>query len=424
MRLTPALSVRKLLARFQPPFPPQSPRESKQLLNVLESAFQKHLDDAHPSPRAVETKDVVRGRDWIPEPAQRLTHSTHSHLDSILSHPLLKRRSTSFVPPHSLSATAVATFDAALTGKGLDRHLVQFCTLQYLEGLEKKEKIPEDGRLGPRLANWFTTMDEPEKKEFWINNKSLKPLVSVMYADGLEAEVWQWLQALYERQFSSNTCPGASDVPDAGVYLLAEDRLVAAMISETIARGSLQEAAELYVQACNYRHANGQTGRPLKWAWQRLSMAVLGRRKNHGIPAGLYEGLLANGLSVHSSGVDHTFVRLYHPTSPLATMLCSKLQATSLGDFSEWQRKSSFKKSARKVFLVNLLDAAQISLDQNRPADARFILDCAEREYPDFLSSQKETNTKKRLELAQAAMLVRRLEGRRLLQSSSLPIAA
>ncbi|KIW10562.1 hypothetical protein PV08_11526 [Exophiala spinifera] len=420
MRLTPALSVRKLLSRFQPPFPPQSPRESKHLLNVLESAFQKHLDDVHPSPRVADSKDGGSDVDSIPNPAQRLAHSTHSHLDSILSHPLLKQKSNSLPPPHSLSATAVATFDAALTGKGLDRHIVQFCTLQYIEGLEKKETIAENGKLGPRLANWFTTMDKEEKHVFWTNNKNLKALVAVMYADGLEAEVWMWLRELYDRQYSSK-----GEASWMRTYSIAEDTLVATMISQTTARGSLSEAAELYVQASKYRRENMPNMRPLKLAGRRLSMAIRSRRKSHGISAGLFDQILGTFQPQHYSGIEHIWLRLYHPKSPSAVELCSKLRSSTYGGLLDWRNKqSSLHHPVHKIFLVNLLDAAQVCLDQNHPADARFVLDVAETEYSEILSPGRETDTRKRLEQAQAAMLIRRFESRRTLQSNVAPAVA
>ncbi|KAK4940674.1 hypothetical protein LTR10_019304 [Elasticomyces elasticus] len=437
MKLTPSLLVRNFLASINPPLPPRSPGESKRLLNVLESAFQRHLDDIHPSPKATESKDGADTNASIPNPAQRLTHSTHSHLDSILSHPLLKRKSTTFVPPHNLSATAVATFDAALTGKSLDLHLVQFCALQYLEGLEKNETVPEDGRLGSRLSNWFTTMSREDKLSFWMNRKSLRTLVRVLYADGLEAEVWLWLRDLYERQFETSIfLTSDNNAPNAKVYLQAEDILVATMISETTARRSLQEATEQYVQACRYRQLKGQSGmagqagvnaafRPLRNAWHCVAAAIVSRRNNHGIPAQLFDSLLDYGLSVTHSPIDHSFVRVYHPTSPSAQILCSKVRSDTshLRPFSKWQRQLS-KRMSRKVFLTTLLDGAQLSLEQSRANDARVLLDCAEQEYPEFLSDSKDLETEKRLEVAQAAMLVRRFEARARLRSTPAPVLA
>lgn len=420
MRFTPSLYVRNLLASIHPPLP-RSARESKQLLNVLEKAFQTHLDETHPSPKDLESNDSTSGSDSIPDPARGLARSTDSHLDSILSHPLLRRKSTTFVPSHSLAASAVATFDAALIGKGLDSHLVQFCALQYLEGLEKKETVSTDGRLGPRLANWFTSMDKSSKKDFLVNNKSLRGLISVMYSDGQEAEVWEWLRVLYEREFDNSTFLLSSrDIGDAKAYLQAEDRIVASMMSETMSRRSLQEAAQQYVQACEYRSKRGRDAisgkkastRPLRNSWHLLAFAILSRRRNHQIPPQLFDSVLSNGLSINSSLVDHSFIRIYHPTSPSATILCRKLSDAALRNFSEWQKKAT-KKSTRKTFLVAILDAAQLSLDQNRPQEARVLLDCAEQEFPDFLSDHKEFETEKRLELAQEAMLIRKFEVRR-----------
>jgi hypothetical protein len=433
--------VRNLFASLHPPLPPRSTRESKQLLNVLESAFQRRLDETHPSPKVADhpaaggaAPTSANDELSIPDPARKVTHSTHSHLDSILNHPLLRRKSTTLVPAHSLTATAVATFDAALVGKRLDPHLVQFCTLQYLEGLEKKENISKDGRLGPRLADWFTSMDNAEKKDMLVNHKSIANLVSVMYSDGLEAEAWEWLRFLYERQFETTSValqPPEREGLDATSHYSAEDRIVAAMISELLARKSFQEAAQLYVEACVYRQKTGTrqttTPPPLKKPWRILALSILSWRTEHQIPPGLFDLLLQHGLSTHqvnSSFVDHSLLRVYHPTAPSAAVLCRKLRHRPssaphepLRDHHHPPKKRLVSRSTRVTLLVALLDAAQLSLDQGRPQDARTLVDYAEREFPDFLATHKELATERRLELAQESTLVRKLNAARTRQT-------
>ncbi|EXJ82974.1 hypothetical protein A1O3_06791 [Capronia epimyces CBS 606.96] len=408
MRLTRSLSVRNLLAALHPPLPPQSARESKQLLNVLESAFQKHLDESHPSPKALRVTDATNEGGSIPDPAQRVTHSTHSHLDTILSHPLLRQKSTTFAPPRGLAAAAVSAFDDALVQKGLDFHLVQSCAIQYLQGLEKKETVSNGAKLGPRLARWFTAMNNTDKKEFLVNGNSLASVVPVMYSDGLEADVWGWLRTLYERPFdksifllSDTSAPGASD------YLRAEDTLIALMMKESIRKGLFQDAAHQYVHACEYRLRTGRAilpeggvlSNPFKRSWQYMARSILLRRRSHHIPAELFDSMLKFGLTISSSPFDRAVLQIYHPTSPSARPLLAKLNEVSFPQrFSHWQKK--LNKMVQKALLVAMLDAAQLSLEHNRPSEARQFLDFSESNYPDIVPSNPQSNTAERLNLA------------------------
>ncbi|KAL2433544.1 hypothetical protein ABEF95_005371 [Exophiala dermatitidis] len=416
MKLTPSLYVRNLLAALHPPLPPRSARESKQLLNVLESAFQKHLDESHPSPKAVRAADAAPEVESIPDPAQRITHSTHSHLDTILSHPLLRQKSTTFVPSHGLAAAAVSAFDEALVRKGLDFHLVQSCSIQYLQGREKKEPVQNDGKLGPRLASWFTSLSNGDKKEFLVNGNSLASVVPVMYLDGMEAEVWEWLRTLYERPFdkwifllSDTTAPGALK------YLRAEDTLVALMMRESMRKGLFHDAAQQYVQACEYRLKTGRTtptegsslSDPFKRSWQQIARGILLRRKSHQIPVDLFDSVLKFGLSINSSPFDQAILRIYHPTSPSAESLSVKVTEPAFQQrFLHWQKK--LNKSVQKALLVSMLDAAQLSLEQNRPSRARKFLDFVETSYPEMVSTKTEASTVERLRLARKETLNRR----------------
>lgn len=408
MRLTPSLYVRKLLASIHPPIPPTSPRESRQLLSVLESAFQRQLDETHPSPKALNGSGSTDHSASIPDPAQRIAHSTQSHLDSVLGHPLFKQLPSTHVQTNGLAANAVAIFDDALAWKGLDTDLVQSCALQYLQAVQKKETISHDGRLGPRLAGWFTAMSISERKELLVNGKSIDSLVSVMYADGLEAEVWEWLRLLYERSFDNYVLLSLDKpAPDAKTYFRAEDRLVALMIKETVRRGPLTEAAQQYVKACEYRSNFGKTitskrhnlAEPLVRSWRQVAGSILLRRKNHYIPAPLFDSILRNSVPIEATPFDSAILQIYHPTSPSAQPLLFDLQNESfLGQFAKWQKKSN--KSVRRALLVSILDAAQLSLDQNRAQEAREFLDFAEKTWPDFLPKHSESDTTARLKLA------------------------
>ncbi|ETI26103.1 hypothetical protein G647_02880 [Cladophialophora carrionii CBS 160.54] len=412
MRLSSSLYIRKLLASIHPPISPQSPRESKQLLNVLESAFQRHLDEKHPSPKAGH--DAHHASESIPDPAQRVTHSTHSHLDTILGHPLFKQQSLTFLQTRGLAATAVKTFDNALLKKALDSYLVQSCALQYLQGREKQGSLPnKDEGLAPRLARWFNAMSAPEKEDLLLNTKHMEPLVSVMYIDGYEREVWQWLQVLYECSFNNLTSiPSDESAPDGMAYLRAEDRLVSLMIKETARRSRLQEAVQLYTQAHEYRlKSRGKSApEPLQHSWRQVAGAILLQNKlsQKRVSAPLYNLLLRYGIPIESSPFDPAILQVYHPDSPSAKSLYQRLRSSSFVDeLAKWQKSPN--KLVRKIWLGSILDAAGLSLAQGHDHEAREFLQFAERTYPDFLRPhEEEADTAERLQLARQEMLVRK----------------
>lgn len=421
MRLSSSLYIRKLLASIHPPISPRSPRESKQLLTVLESAFQRRLDETHPSPKtAAGGLDKSDGSETIPDPAQRVTQSTHSHLDTILGHPLFKQQSLTFLQTHGLANDAIKTFDETLLKEGLDLDLVQSCALQYLQGRQKRGKShSKDEGFAPRLARWFNAMPGPEKRELLLNEKYLEPLVSVMYADGHERDVWQWLQVLYERSFNNYIFIPTDDLaPGASAYLRAEDRLVSLMIRETARRGRLQEAVQLYTQAYEYRLQSGTsalsagspTPEPLQRSWRQVAGAILLQVKSrtNGLPAPLYHTLMKYSLSIEYSPFDPAILLVYHPAFPTAGLFLQKLRdASFLEQLAKWQKSPN--KFVRRTLLVSVLDAAELSLTQGHTRDAKEFLEFAERTYPEFLRSyEEEANTAERLQLARQEILLRK----------------
>lgn len=413
MRLSSSLYIRKLLASIHPPISPQSPRESKQLLNLLESALQRRLDETHPSPKNLAAgHDTPNGSESIPDPAHRVTRSTHSHLEAVLGHPLFQQQSLTFLQTTGLTSAAVKTFDRALLNNKLDSDLVQSCVLQYLQGREKRGRLSKDEALAPRLARWFNAMTGPEKKELLLNEKYLEPIVSVMYADGCEEEVWQWLQVLYERSFNNKNFFPVND-SDAMAFLRAEDRLVSLMIKGTARQCRLQEAAQLYTQACEYRlRSTAPLPEPLLRSWRQIAGAILQYPKyRKTIPTGLYDLLLKHGLNIEYSPFDPAVLQIYHPSSPSATLLNQKLKdASFVAKFEKWHKNIN-QKFLRRILLVSILDAAELSMSQADPGQAKDLLDFAERAYPDFLRPHQHdeaVETADRLRLARKEILLRK----------------
>lgn len=411
MKLTSSLFIRNFLASIHPPLSPQSPRESKHLLNVLEAAFKKHLDETHPSPKEYHSPNSV------PDPAQRAAHSTHTHLDTILSHPLLghplpNQHHRQHVQTPRLATQAIQRYDRALASNTLDLHLVRECAVKYLLDPEEKVHITNEAKLGPRLARYFNSMTGLQKKNVLLTEKeSLEAMVSVMYADGLEAEVWQWLRILYERSF------GLDDDfhLHSSLYWKAEDLLVSMMIKETVYRIGLADAAQHYLKAWEYRNARseglrpGQSPKPLPWSWRRIVIPLLWRRSNHGLPPDLYDSLLNHGLDIAYCPVPISILRLYHPTCPSTVPLSQSLlgDLNFRNDFIRWQTKPNFK-WMRRHFFIAILDAAQLALDHN-VHHARAFLDFVESAYADLLPPRvDEVDTLERIKATRDNFLAKK----------------
>src|SRR5271156_608532 len=108
MKLTSVLRIRSLLNRLHPPLPPNTPRESERLLSVLQSAFKRQLDDAHPPPAT----DASKAPSVIAlESPNSSINAAEAHLHSILHHPLLI---TSKYKAKTAAAGAVALFNYAI----------------------------------------------------------------------------------------------------------------------------------------------------------------------------------------------------------------------------------------------------------------------------------------------------------------------
>ncbi|KEF61384.1 uncharacterized protein A1O9_02950, partial [Exophiala aquamarina CBS 119918] len=336
MKTSPSLLVRNFLKAIHPPLIPTTARETKKLVGVLESAFQKHLDETHPSPQSLSSHTASHDANSIPDPAHQATRATHTHLASLLAHPLLQKQSVSADPPHSLTATAVAESQNVGSWKTYDFALVQRCCRLYLNGLKRKEVVPQDRRLGPRLLSWYTHMSASEKYTFLADSEVLQLVVPVLYADQLESVVWDMLSTLYERPsvskaFAKTTTP-VVEQSRASLYQRAEDNLISLMIHQTALRGSTADAAQQYIQACKYYESRTLSDKPqsikLGRSWNRLAQAILDRRSKHNLSSELFNEIISFGTR---SSRPWTWVpsclQLYHPTTPSYKPLMSLLEA-------------------------------------------------------------------------------------------------
>ena len=411
MKLTPALYVRHLLAQLHPPLP-KSPRESLQLLNILDASFRKQLDDLHPAPRA-STEGADQKPPDGPSPASyNSVYAADTYLNSVLQHPALRHGHVKDAKTTTWTARALYNFDKALVEERVGITYIVDCARKYLKGLKNKEQVTIERKLGHRIASWFYSTTSANKQAFLQDGAAVNNALRVMYADGQDEIVWDWLRIMYERDFGSSKSDVSVDAPSKS-WLKAEDHFISMMMRASISQGHIAEAAQQYVQACEYRCQSGgavvelcQSSAPLTFAplmssWTRLAATILYRREKHSLPSHVFDGILKHGVSwSHGAAIPSAFLRVYHPEGPTASYLIQSLKHTPFTEqFMKWQQGLS--EPYRKATVTCILDGAKLSLDQNSVSSASFLLDIAEQHYPEFLSEKPTTNIASRLEYAQ-----------------------
>src|SRR2546423_2758972 len=130
MRLTPNLGVRSLVAKLHPPLL-KTPRESQQLLSVLDSAFKRQLDDAHPPVNPVKSLGIGQARANDIVFANPSVNAANDHLLSILHHPLLETKGGQNTDTKSSAARAVTLLDNAIMEGRVTLVLLEQCISIY-----------------------------------------------------------------------------------------------------------------------------------------------------------------------------------------------------------------------------------------------------------------------------------------------------
>lgn len=387
MRLTQVLAVRNLIAKLHPPLS-QTPRESQQLLSVLQNSFNRRLDDFHPSPN-VPSNSGNHGPRGHPDVGNLSANATNAHLQAILSHPSLEQGSASSV---TSPARIVELFDAALLHSSVNFAFIRSCVQMTKMGLAKSDNSEAALKLGPRIAAWFTASDMTIKKAFLVDGELMSVVVPMMYLAGLEGTIWDWLRTLYESGTQLQQAPS----------LQAEDRFVALMARESIKRRDLSAAVLEYTEACEYRlsravseAAHGDHTRlPLLVTGGLVSSAVLLQRHRHVIPAPLYDRLLSHAYPehTHKRSVFWPFLPVYHPTAAESRSLYQALQDVKYTEALLLRIRGLSRDRASKI-LTSLLDGADLMLNQGPKDKACFMLEFAQQHFPSMLPRNESTDT-------------------------------
>ena len=396
MRLTQALAIRNLIAKLHPTVPP-TPRESQQLLSVLQRSFNRRLDDVHPSPQISTNLRQHESPEHLPDVGNRSAGAANAHLQAILNHPSLGQAAISSTT--SSPDSVQERFDAAVLAQSVDHTLIRTCA----EAARFWHTNAAALQLGPRISAWFTASDSATQRAFLCDSKLMVVVLPLMYLADMEGKAWDWLQILYE----------GSTVPQQPSDRRAEDRFVAGMVRESIRRNDLKTAVLEYSEACEYRASRStkdsakdhRTQHALIVTGSLVSSAVLSRRHGHGIPVSLYDRLLGHAILEPGHFESHLwpFLPMYHPTSAESRTLYQALQSAGYVSGLVSKIRNMRHDRARKL-LINLLDGADLMLTQGTRAKAQFILDFAHMHFRTLLPERESTDVDELIRHARRAM--------------------
>ena len=405
MKLTSTLNLRSLLDKLHPPLP-QTTRESQRLLLALQSSFKRELDASHPA-FATAAKDHGLGANGpAARPGNASARAADGHLRFILQHPLLrvtnqKSRCGSSGP----ALQAVQIFDAAVVhGKpqGFEKQLsiLRHCAKLYMSD-KHLETVAEDSRLGPKIASWLLCADGNTVRKL-LTCTAIKNIIPVMYRDGQEDTVWEWLRMLYSGDFGGPISESYYDLGSKS-WLPPQGRFIYVMIRESLLRGNLAGAVHEYIQAIGHsisfisrsrQVSNDGHGPEQYWSAFHQSAAIitysiLRARHGHGVPLALFDGLIKVLQPWQNCwDVGAQFLSLYHPTNPSSHNLYLSLRAREFVTHGV-EKIEEKPYNYRRHILKCLMDGAQLSLEQNKPHEAQFIFDTVEKHFVDLAAQDR-----------------------------------
>jgi hypothetical protein len=399
-----------LIAKLHPPLL-KTPREAQQLLSVLDSAFKKQLDEAHPPVNSAKGPGVGQSRKNDAVFANPSVNAANDHLLSILHHPLLETKDGERVGAPPAAAQAVRLLDSAIVEGKVTLELLEQCIVIYKQNGRQMPSLSGGHRLGYKIAAWFSTADAATKENF-LTSKLMNEAVPLMYSEGQEQVVWEWLRMLYEGDFGGRNDKSAYD-PKSPAWQEKEASLVRLMVREAVRRRNLPGAIQEYAQAWNYMAQSGRLPQRTQLSYQnshRSSMSrtstmivhmIIYRRYDHGVPSLLYD--LITNLDKYWSKPSHwqqIFLSIYHPSRPSTEAL---LQSLRSGDFLQHKLpaiRQQAKSGRPKLATIAMIDAAQLLLNQNQPMKAQLVLDATEAHFPEFVSEKTSQDNETRIQAA------------------------
>ena len=321
-------------------------------------------------------------------------------MKSILEHPLFN-----LVPSKSLDGNErlakepMAVFDDMVASGTADHHTVRQCLKFQLAliGASSAKSMREDMKesgAGSRAVAWFWASHSESRKLFFSCRNTIASVMKFVVAENLQRVAFIWLNLFRNLDIGGN--PSQSQISFAEAQTFLHHVLIELVAAEVSYGRGIESGLEYYTQACKLFSSSDELALAddksprLRYTGFYLARWIV----EHGhspevkaIPVNLFDEF--SKIAHRWSKQPHFWaasIQLYHPTQPTARPALEYLKQQSLSKPEFWIA------SRRKGILGLCLEAAQLSLAQERYSDASWLTKYAKK-----LLSYEEQQTKEQV---------------------------
>ncbi|GAB1319192.1 hypothetical protein MFIFM68171_09402 [Madurella fahalii] len=388
-RSKPLTSIKKLFPPIHPPLP-LTERESRRLLDVINTSFRTQLDKEHgfasdtskgaSSPLLAAANSAANAALSSPASIEHVAgRPTDGHLHAILNNPLFTQANTLSQPEGSITPYEVhkAVFEKAVArGLMTETRAHGFLRLVYSTVKQSATLSLADGlkSTGATLLvlQWLRSSGLERSLSFVSNRPFTQTLLQFMIAEGLEDLVWVWIERLMKAEAASKSEQQAATEASSAALL----RLLAT--AKTHITLELDGAYTTFLKGKAMNKENSLGTRNLLPAWTAIARDTTVNSWQHTKPSvKLFEPFIS---FTRKSTLPHIMrirahLYLYHPTEP-----SSGLAVQYLSEENTWKDVKPVSRAAPLPQFIQLLaslgvDTVQHLVQTDQVQEATQILD-------------------------------------------------
>ncbi|KAK0104603.1 hypothetical protein ONS95_004889 [Cadophora gregata] len=374
---------------------PLSPRESKQLLNLLTASFRQQLDTEHPQFRTDGNANVLHEH-LSTRRSRRSSFSedktpTARHMHSLLTNPLFNispgKKNSNVVfsrDPMDIFSQAVAKgmmttshAKACLTAK--KAQIVRSSVLNVRDGMK-------DSGAGLKVLKWLVSSGTTNNTEFLKDDAFVKIMMEYMVAEGLQEAAWKWVKTSLENLPKLCLLSGEDFARAQKEVVGPLMLLVRAEAADSGSPTSLDAAYMAMSRAAGYLgglstpEVTTVLGPP---GWFLIRASVMPKSSRPPPSENAFESFLSLIPVITKSPARYfAHLSLLHPTNPNPDLALDHIRSVAS---KSRQKKSSLSKPARESDHHNIqlgLDAANFLLQYHRYTEADEVMEFLRSRYP------------------------------------------
>lgn len=347
MKPTPIFSIKSWIFKLHQPLP-RTPRQSKQLLTLLNDSFKRQLDIIHPPvnksqsvSRLTEEKHNALKDD--PDGSR----PTDKHFSSLLELPIFSASADTHKTWRSRFSNPCMIIEDAISRNNITSSLIMECLIIEQGGQQLKSgpNVQDTGRpsrnsVAIQVAAMLATTSVPENARILTDRKLMQRLTSRLVSEGHPSIPWGWLEDIFSgkliRQYKDK-----NDSDSLEGWLSGSSAILNMLISCLAVKGKLHKAIDDYLIPLAQARSSSSQSTDVSIEHIQSSILKKGMRLAfkfivyHGGFEGpaprLFDNLLEHSLLIDknssSMGYHQSALLLYHPSTERAalTLFCHSL---------------------------------------------------------------------------------------------------